>query len=491
LFDIHGDTLAMPLLMFTLEALDRRDYRRVLIWGSLTAMCKDYVGLLLALHGFVLLLRRKWQDGGLMIGLGATWMAIMLMLKDLAEKTLSGASGTTTGAAEASILRQLSYHFGDLLQIFSWEQVALRGSTALLVLLPLAFLLRKGWTWALPGLALTAAALLATGPGRDYLIWYHHYALAVPFFVLAALHALKEIKQRDAHQMQRHLLLTLSMTILLKITIVPSPLNGYLFRFREASQIPKRLASRHSLLSMIPPGSPVLADPFFAPHLVNRLTLYVTCYTDRGYAMLDQARLLQADYVLLDLMSPLCNLPILEHYLQLEYQVSAQRDGFVLLRRQERQSGLDFQWQLSSSTNGPAPRQAQWEQIGLRDASWRWTNEGLLELTYSWQRKPHDPSGRPIIAVSRLFSAEENFYVHIPGLTVLGLPPGQSSVGFEETFRIMPPRCLNELSLTVSLYKLVYLIEGDERFAYLSTEPGNLIGKARIGAIPCWKGGAQ
>jgi uncharacterized membrane protein len=69
LFDLHGDTLAMPLLMFALDALDRRDWRSYALWGGLALLCKLYVALPILGMGGYLFLWGGQRRAGLIIGL--------------------------------------------------------------------------------------------------------------------------------------------------------------------------------------------------------------------------------------------------------------------------------------------------------------------------------------------------------------------------------------------------------------------------------------
>ena len=53
LFDFHGDTLAMPILLFALDALDQRAWKRYGLFIALALSCKFYVAMPVALMGNV------------------------------------------------------------------------------------------------------------------------------------------------------------------------------------------------------------------------------------------------------------------------------------------------------------------------------------------------------------------------------------------------------------------------------------------------------
>jgi uncharacterized membrane protein len=63
LFDFHGDTLAMPLLLFMLEALDRRAWRAYAVWVVLALSCKFYVAWVVGTLGVMLWLRGQRRVG--------------------------------------------------------------------------------------------------------------------------------------------------------------------------------------------------------------------------------------------------------------------------------------------------------------------------------------------------------------------------------------------------------------------------------------------
>jgi len=65
LFDFHGDTLAMPCLMFALDALDRVDWRRYAIWIVLALLCKVCVAVSVGVMGAVLVFKGQRRVGGL------------------------------------------------------------------------------------------------------------------------------------------------------------------------------------------------------------------------------------------------------------------------------------------------------------------------------------------------------------------------------------------------------------------------------------------
>src|SRR5690606_33765619 len=63
LFEFHGDTLAMPLLLFALDALDRHAWRSYAFWLALALSCKFYVAVPVAVLGAILWLQGERRVG--------------------------------------------------------------------------------------------------------------------------------------------------------------------------------------------------------------------------------------------------------------------------------------------------------------------------------------------------------------------------------------------------------------------------------------------
>ena len=76
LFEFHGDTLAMPLLLFALDRLDRQAHRSYFFWLVLALSCKFYVAVPVAALGTLL-----WWHGNRRLGwrtflLAAVWGSV-------------------------------------------------------------------------------------------------------------------------------------------------------------------------------------------------------------------------------------------------------------------------------------------------------------------------------------------------------------------------------------------------------------------------------
>jgi len=73
LFDFHGDTLAMPLLVLMLDALDREAWWAYAGWLILALSCKFYVSAAVIGLGVTLFLHGKRRIAGWTAGAGFVW----------------------------------------------------------------------------------------------------------------------------------------------------------------------------------------------------------------------------------------------------------------------------------------------------------------------------------------------------------------------------------------------------------------------------------
>src|SRR5262249_42110775 len=66
LFDFHGDTLAMPILLFALDALDQRSWKRYMLYIALALSCKFYIAAPVALIGVYAFLWGEQRRAGVL-----------------------------------------------------------------------------------------------------------------------------------------------------------------------------------------------------------------------------------------------------------------------------------------------------------------------------------------------------------------------------------------------------------------------------------------
>lgn len=305
LFDLHGDTLAMPLLLFALEALERRAWRTFAVWAALAVSCKFYVAAPVGLAGLV-----AWRAYGERRAGLATFVAALAygLVAFLVVRPLF----TTASTSEAhSGLNYISFYFGRLEELASTALERLL--SAAVVFGPALMLAWPGRRWLLPALPMALAALLSTGPGGSYDYRYHHYAVAVPFVVMAAAEGLARLRERaEAGQARRpwrgDMVFTAAIVALTGALLVDTPLNPLFWaappgmgRDPSVYGVTGRDAVKDAFLAeRVPAGAPMAASTFLAPHLVERDTLYLTRYQDDPGGERLPALLPEVDYVLAD-----------------------------------------------------------------------------------------------------------------------------------------------------------------------------------------------
>ena len=287
LFDFHGDTLAMPLLMFALDAADRRAWRPFALWVGLALLCKLYIAAPVAGIGAYLLIWGGARRPGLITSAVAVAYGALLFLvvrEAFAPPELDSAARV-----------YVNIYFGELNTVGT--TLVPRLLNALIVFGPALLLARRGWRWLLPALPLTAAVLISSGPGAVYHYGYHHYATVVPFIVMAVIDGAARARDLAEHapigkkirRWQPDLIFTTLIVLLTCALLVDQPLNP---RFWRAAPGDGRDASAYGLTARdtvtdrflaahtSPPSVPIAASMFLASHLANRDQLYVVRYPD-------------------------------------------------------------------------------------------------------------------------------------------------------------------------------------------------------------------
>lgn len=468
LFDLHGDTLAMPLLLFTLDALDQRHWRRYALFAILALSCKFYVALPVAVLGMLI----WWQYGERRIGLLTTGAALAYgMLAFLVIRPLF----TTT--ATSSVHRgfnYLSFYFGQWQEILlTWDQRLL---SAIIVFGPMLLLIRRGWLWLLPGLPVAAATLLSTGPGGAYDYRYHHYATVVPFILMAAivgarLAAKSSIQPTESPQKRRRLpafpvwflaLTTLLIVILFNSTLVDTPLNrsfwsgqpGYGLDSASYGVTERDALKTRFLAEAVVPDEPLAASVFLAPHLANRETLYVVRYPDDPGGERLPGILPRVDYVLADSLfdyrlvandrvvggityeireiSQLLNEP--------SFGLVTARDGLLLFQRHAPpETILEQQVDVISTGSVPSPQAEFGDAIGLLEARIEPSGGRRFHAMFEWVYQGTAPLDKRYVAISHLAGVPGARIVHLPTYALLPTTEWQPGQHIRETFEIELP----------------------------------------------------
>jgi uncharacterized membrane protein len=455
LFDLHGDTLAMPLLLWAVDALDRRAWRSYTVWIALALTCKVYVALPVALLG------------------GITWL---WGAPDQRRAGLfTGIAGFAYGAFTFFVVRELfappdlgesvariytSHYFGDLQQIFT--TLPDRALNAVILFLPVVLVAWRGWRWLLPGLPVAAAVLLSTGPGSGYDFRYHHYALVVPFLVLATIDGAARRKQYSpagARLWRADLIVTTLIVLIFTGLLVDTPLNPQFWTAPPGRGLDHAVYGRTErdafkdrwLAEQVPPDAPIAASMFLAPRLVDRDVLYAVRYPDDPGGERLPTLLPQVEYVVADALfdwrlvidgaavggAGYERAEIAALLRDPAFALVHARDGLLLFARDGQASALAQEIAIVEQAELAAqPR--DFGPVQLLGAAVTPLGDRRYQAEFEWRRTAGELSG-PIVAVSRLDGVDHARIPHVPSYSLLNAVEWAPGAIVRERFVIEVP----------------------------------------------------
>ncbi len=473
LFDFHGDTLAMPLLLFALDALDRRAWRSYALFIALALMCKMYIAAPVAGIGAYLWLWGGQRRVGLLTLAAALLYGstVFLLLRPLFATHVSGAVETSRG--------YLDYYFGAFELV--WATLSLRILNLLIVFGPALLVAWRGWRWLLPALPITAGVLLTSGPGGASDYRYHHYATIVPFVVMATIEGVGRMQARAAEQAasgtasttptatrrgrswRGDLGLTAAIVAVCSAVLVDTPFNPLfwlgipgqgqdpsVYGITTRDQVKDRF-----LAEMVPPQVPMAASNFMATHLSNRETLYLLRYPDEPDATRLPMLLPQVDVALAD--------ALFDYYIPLDggygggidyergaialllrdpaFGLVAMRDGLLLFQRnapldQRLLHNIEL---LPSSAGTAVPERSFGDALELMQHQIELLDARRLRASFTWRaQRPLDQ--QPLVAVSMLAGVSDARIVHLPTYALIPTSQWQPGQLVRETFDVTLPQ---------------------------------------------------
>lgn len=463
LFDIHGDTLALPLLMLMLDALDQRAWRRFSVLTVMALLCKFYVAATVAGIGVMLLLwpdqtdRVSQRRKGLVI-IGAALVYGLLAFFVIRPMFASQDVSSTTQATSDYV----QFYFGQLHELS--ETALERIINALIVFGPALMLAWRGWRWLLPAVPIALAALLSTGPGSVYYYGYHHFAIVTPFLVRAIINGAEMLRNareagRTKRRWQGDLGFTTAIVVLCGILLNNIPLNPLFWQntalkgFHNTSYgVTARDQLKDRLLATIPPRVPVAASVLMGSHLANRETVYALRYqTESKGPELLPGLLPQVDYVVGD--------AIFDYYVPLgeehaggvdgdrealaivladpAFQLINMRDGLLVFERSATEQGLKNTITSLAPDSRPAIAKVG-NALELLQAEVKNLDSGRAELRFVWRVREGFAKQR-YMAVTHIQGVEGTRFVHLPGYALRPAWEWQPGEVIEEHFEIMLP----------------------------------------------------
>jgi hypothetical protein len=415
----------------------------------------------------------------------------------------------------------LSHYFGDLIQIGS--TAGDRFLSALVIFGPVFLLLRHGWRWLLPGLPVAIAMLLTTGPGGAYDYRYHHYAIVVPFIIMAAIDGTNHRvasqqaarvagKRRSGRHWRGDLLVTTVSVLMFNVLLVDTPLNPFFWRGAPGEGldpsvygITERDRMKDQFLAevetMIPPDAAIATSTMLAPHQINRKTVYNVRYSEDAGAEYLPLFLPLVDYVmadaLFDFFKPIDDTSygggiayeraaIGVVLRDPSFGLVAARDGLLLWERGA--SGAEVLVQdvtIITDTNA-SPLTMFGDHISLLDVQFEQPEQqrpNRLRVTFEWLLVGNTVLAQDYVAVSMLDGVAHNRMVHLPTYTLHPTSAWQPGQRIRETFDVDTSAIPSgEYSWRVGWYVLnnPYSYRTDER----SLLPGSqalIIGTVRVG----------
>lgn len=470
LLDIHGDTFAVPFLLFALDALDRRAWRPYALWLALALSCKFYVALPVAALGPLVWWCYGERRAGLLTALGGVAYGLLAFLVIRPLFTTAETSSLHRGGS------YLAFYFGQLDLLA--ETAALRLANALIVFVPILLPLRRGWLWVVPGLPIIAAALLSTLDG-SYAYGSHHYAIAVPFLVMAAIDGVDRLR-RGQGALARHpgrgapppvtpaharaaraeLAMTVAITALVSLALVDTPLNPQFWMGRPNTGldpakygVTSRDAVKTRLLGEeLPPAAPVAASLHLAPHLADRETLYLIRYEVNQQTRALPELLPEVSYAVADALydfrvalpdggvdggpaSERAEIGLLLG--EPSFGLVAARDGLLLFQRDPPAGAALAQEVATAPDDGRAAlaRLGPFELIAARVDPL----EGRrFRATFEWRAAPGGPPP-PAVAVSALDGLADARIVHLPSFALLPTERWRAGQIVRESFELELP----------------------------------------------------
>ncbi|NNJ10630.1 DUF2079 domain-containing protein [Chloroflexales bacterium ZM16-3] len=477
LFDFHGDTLAMPLLLFALDAADRRDWRSFGLWSALALSCKMYIALPIAGIGAYLFLWGGQRRAGLITAAaGLIYGALAFLVVREIFKT-PGLAGSAAGS-------YISHYFGAYREISSTALV--RALNVAIIFGPALILARRGWRWLLVGSPLALAALLSTGPGGSYYYYYHHYAAVVPFIVMAVVDGAGRMRERSLSNDQRpttndqelaadkrssfvvrrsssqrtwrgDLIFTTLIVFISSALLVNTPLSPFFWQGSPGKGFDSTAYGSTSrdrvkdafLAEYVTPQAAVAASMFLATHIANRETLYVVRYSDDSGGERLPRILPLVDMVVADALFDWRVVSGEKVLGKIDYEAAeikellgdpsfalrAERDGLLLFTRGD--DGLRQEITALDAAELP-PMSADFGPVQLLGAQVTAMGGRRYLAEFEWQLKGAPPTSR-LVAISQFDGIPDARIVHLPSYVLLPTDQWQPGQVIRERFEIELP----------------------------------------------------
>lgn len=483
LFEFHADTLVMPILLFAIEAFDRRAWRSYAFWIVLALSAKIYVAAPVLALGFVIWFLGERRAGNITMMAAVGWgmFAFFIVQPQFAASQVSALGPFVEGD-------YLTTHFGSVALL---PTIGIRLASVVLVLLPVVMLGWRAWTWLLPAMVVIVPAALSSEVDTSS-FFRHHYALTVPFLVSAVIFGAERFKDRPGNSRRNwagDLIATVLITVLLSFVIVDSPIN---LRYLQ-SPLQQRLelggfyiSSRDQtradwLAEYVPPDVPIMSSLLNTTHLTNRFEIYPTGETIQLVEVWGpqvEAAVIDgfAEYYLGGFM--FSEQENIGYFLKdPDFNLIHQRDGMLLFTRED--SGLQQNIDVIPAEEHLPLQKSFGDLIGLVSVELTQLSKERYSLTYVWTSLQPLSDLPDLFAVTRIEGVENSRYLHLPTWTVLTTTDWEEDTLIRETMEITLPDDIasGEHALLVGWY------HSEDILAVYSDERTRLGEEVEIGSI--------
>ncbi len=263
LFDIHGDTIAMPIIAWVLYAYTIRAWKSYYLLIILALFCKVYVAVPIVLMGLILWRKKFKKQAVITIILAGAWalFAVVILKNLFTPDTIN------------SLQNYITLRFIPESEEFF---TPIRWLTLLILLIPMVPYTRKLSIWLIPALGIVIPAFFLHG----YEYFYHHYALAVPFIIFSLTEAYQNEAKVKFMKLRATAMILPCLALNLAFIIVAGP--GYYLISSEPTNAPERAQVLIPWINEeVPVDAAIASSPHLSPFLSMRSTIYQTFMMQR------------------------------------------------------------------------------------------------------------------------------------------------------------------------------------------------------------------
>jgi uncharacterized membrane protein len=235
-WDFHPMSLAVPFIASAFLAIERKNFRMLLLSCLVILMCKEHLGLIVVGFGFVWWIRNKhWKTSVILVIIGTLHIFVVF---EVIMPALSPTASHVMLSDGSTLLSRYSWLGNSFKEIFNTlfahpisvtktTMLEFGGARYLLVLLLLfsGFCLRAP-EFLIVGFADLAANLLSANPMPRSIFAYHSVCL-IPIFTIAAIYGVKRISlKKIRHPVIKLTGLVLIVNLVCGYLYAPLPLPG-------------------------------------------------------------------------------------------------------------------------------------------------------------------------------------------------------------------------------------------------------------------------